>query len=141
MTQVICCGNFLPQDIGRHELDGLQIYYYLLPGIPKPFSIPGNWHFIDYDNPVVEICGHRFYIQHDIGSEQGNLSEIQRDDVLRGIRAKYPHIDFIVAGLGPETVYMEGQDYSFINPGNARDHKRFAIVCLPRREYTFGSAK
>lgn len=140
VTHVICCGNFLSRDIGHRELDGLQVYCYLLSNDSMPQSIPENWHIIRHSNPVVEIGGHRFYVQHEIGSEQGSLSEVQRDAVLKDIRARYPHLDFIIAGLGPETVYMEGQDYSFINPGNARDHKRFAVVCLPRREYTFGSA-
>jgi len=140
VTYVICCGNFLPRDIGHQELDGLEVYCYLLGGDRLPEVIPRNWHIIRHSSPVMEIGGHRFYVQHDIGSEQGSLSEVQRDAVLRDIKAKYPHLDFIIAGLGPETVYMEGQDYSFINPGNARDHKRFAVVCLPRREYTFGSA-
>lgn len=140
VTHVICCGNFLPRDIGHKELDGLEVYCYLLSNTDMPHLIPQNWHIIRHSNPVVEIGGHRFYVQHEIGSEQGSLSEVQRDAVLKDIRARYPHLDFIIAGLGSETVYMEGQDYSFINPGNARDHKRFAVVCLPRREYTFGSA-
>lgn len=138
VTSVICCGNFLPQDIGREELSGLQVYYYLQSDYVLPAVVPENWHAIDPANPIIEIAGHNFYVQHGIGSEQGSMSEIERDQALRDIRSRYSHLDYIIAGLGSETIYQEFEKYAFINPGDARDLHYYAVLCLPRREYTFG---
>jgi predicted phosphodiesterase len=140
VSQAICCGNFRPEDIGRPEFDGLQVHYYLLPeysdGEPPP-----NWRQLLPENPTVEIGGHRFYVQHGIGPEHADFSEIQRHDAFGWIFEAYKHIDFIVAGLAPGTILQETDSYSFINPGDARDHKYFATVCLPRREYTLGTVR
>ena len=139
VSQVICCGNFQPEDIGRSELDGLEVYYYLLPEYGNGHNIPDNWHQLLPDNPVVEICGHRFYVQHKIGPDHADFSEIQRNAAFSWIFEEYKHLDFIVAGLVPGTILQETDKYAFINPGDARDHKYFATVCLPRREYTVGT--
>jgi len=140
VTQVIACGNFRPEDIGRPELDDLQVYYYLLPEY-NDGEPPKNWHQLLPDNPVVGICGHRFYVQHGIGPEHAVFSEIQRNEAFNWIFAEFKHLDFIVAGLVPGTILQETDKYSFINPGDARDHKYFATICLPRREYTLGTVR
>lgn len=139
VTHVICCGNFLPNDIGRLELAHFQVYYYLLPGYYDNPNKPTNWHLLSHNNPVAEIGGHRFYVQHEIGPEYANFSEIENHDFLKGILKQQKHLDFLVAGLVPGTILQETDSYVFINPGDARDHSYFATVCLPRREYTVGT--
>jgi len=141
VSQVICCGHFRPEDIGRPEFDGLEVYYYLLPEYSNGQNVPANWHQLLPENPVVEICAHRFYVQHKIGPEHADFSEIQRHAAFGWIFETYKHIDFIVAGLAPGTILQETDSYTFINPGDARDHKNFATVCLPRREYTLGTVR
>ncbi len=136
VTKVICCGDFRPQDIGRPELKEMEVHYYLLPGMEASQQAP-NWHLISHEHPIVEICGHNFYVQHGIGSEQANFSEIQRDEAFRDLFARYKRLEFIVAGLTSDTIYMEGQNYSFLDPGDARDHKCVGTICLPRRELDF----
>lgn len=139
VTHVICCGNFLPNDIGRKEFDHFQVYYYLLPGHYDNPHKPHNWHLLSYEHPVVEIGGHKFYVQHEIGPEYANFSEIESKKSFSKLLSEYKHLDFIVAGLVPGTILQETDSYVFINPGDARDHKYFATVCLPRREYTVGT--
>ncbi|MFA6594321.1 MAG: hypothetical protein WCT16_03635 [Candidatus Buchananbacteria bacterium] len=141
VTHVICCGNFRSDDIGRPELAGMQVYYYLLPEYTDPAFKPDNWQLITPDYPIVEICGHRFYVQHGIGPEHADFSEIQRHQAFIGLFGKYKRIDYIVAGLVSGTILQETDAYSFINPGDARDHKYFATVCLPRREYTLSAVQ
>ncbi len=139
VTEVICCGYFQPQDIGRPELSDMQVYYYLMPedkGKNEEHR-PANWHPIDHDKPIVEICSHRFYVQHGIGPEQANFSEIQRDNAFKELFHQHQRLDFIVAGLTSDTIYQEAQNYAFIDPGDARDHKCVCTVCLPRRELDF----
>jgi|GEM_PF-837026 len=140
VTHVICCGNFLPVDIGRLELAHFQVYYYLLPGLTDKIDKPSNWHFLPYHCPVIEIGGHRFYVQHEIGPEYANFSEIESKKAFGGLSAAHKHLDFVVAGLVPGTIFQETDGtYAFINPGDAREHGYFATVCLPRREYTLGT--
>lgn len=142
VTQVICCGDFRPEDVGRPELNGLQVYYYLLPDYQssQQILIP-NWQQLLPEDPIIEICGYEFYIQHGIGPENANFSEIQRHSAFSGIIEKYKRLDFIVGGLVPGTILQETEKYVFIGSGDARDHKYFATLCLPRREYTFGTVR
>lgn len=133
VTKVICCGDFRPQDIGRPELQAMEVYYYLLPGV-EANQQAANWHQISHEHPIVEICGHNFYVQHEIGSEQADFSEIQRNQAFHDLFARHKRLEFIVAGLTSDTIYMEGQNYSFLDPGDARDHKCVGTICLPRRE-------
>ncbi len=137
VTEVILCGKFLARDIGRPELNGLNVHYYLLTEDRQSIVEVENWHCIGHDNPIVEIGCHHFYVQHGLGSEQGSLSEIQRGAAIGSLMERHSHLDYIVAGLCPEAIYMEGQNYSFIDPGSARDFNRLAVVCLPRNECTF----
>jgi len=139
VSYVICCGNFSPQDIGRSELSHLQVYYYLLPGLVDKYYKPDNWHLLTCDCPVVEIGGHRFYVQHEIGPEYANFSEIDSKKSFGLLLNQHKHLDFIIAGLVPGTILQETDSYVFINPGDTRDHKYFATVCLPRREYTIST--
>jgi len=141
VTNVICCGDFRTTDIGRPELSNFHVSYYLPPHTLDCQVKQANWHRLDIEEPIIEIGGHRFYVQHGIGPEQADFSEIQRDQAFHGLLTKHGRLDFIVAGLVPDTIFQEGQHYSFVNPGDARDHKRYACICLPRREYTFGTAK
>lgn len=141
VTHVICCGNFCPTDIGRPELSDMWVYYYLLPEYGDVAVKPANWQLIPPTNPIIEICSHRFYVQHNIGPEHADFSEIQRHSTFSGLFEKYKRIDYIVAGLVSGTILQETDSYSFINPGDARDHKYFATVCLPRREYTLSAVE
>lgn len=136
VTHVICCGNFLPIDIGRSELAHLQVYYYLLPDFIDCNDKPDNWHLLTAKKPVAEIGGHWFYVQHGIGPEYANFSEIESHKAFGELLNPYKHLDYVVAGLVPGTILQETETYSFINPGDARDHKYFATVCLPRGEFT-----
>lgn len=138
VTSVICCGNFLPQDIGRQELNGLEVYYYLQSDYSQPKLAPPNWHQILPENPVINLAGHTVYVQHGIKPEQLGMSVLERDEALKEIRSRYTHLDYIVAGLGPETVYQEFANYSFFNPGDARDGKYYGAILLPVRELTSG---
>lgn len=140
VSYVICCGDFRPSDVGRLELANCQVYYYLLPEFASfPDPGPANWHRISYDNPVIDICGHQFYIQHEIGPEQANFSDIERHCAFDEIRKRYKHLDFIVTGLVSDTIVQEADKYFFINPGDAKDHRNFATLCLPRSELTVGT--
>lgn len=140
VSHVIACGDFRPEDIGRPELDGLTVYYYLLPGYANGRATP-NWQQLLPENPVAEICGHWFYVQHGIGPEQADFSEIQRHAAFADILKQYKHVDFIAAGLVSGTILQETENYAFVNPGDARDHKYFATICLPRREYTVSTVR
>ena len=136
VSKVICCGDFRPQDIGRPEFSHFEVYYYLLSGYSDNNYKPNNWHLLSPHDPLVEIGGHRFYVQHEIGPEYANFSEIESNRAFKGMVHKYQHLDFIVAGLVPGTIFQETDSYAFINPGNARNHRCFATICLPRLEYT-----
>lgn len=136
VSKVICCGDFRPQDIGRPEFENFDVYYYLLAFYQDNNFKPNNWHLLSPTNPLVEIGGHRFYVQHEIGLEYADFSEIESNCAFKTIVNKYKHLDFIVAGLVPGTIFQETQKYAFINPGDARSHRCFATICLPRLEYT-----
>jgi predicted phosphodiesterase len=136
-SHIICCGYFHPSDIGRPEFADKQVYYYLLPEFAD-YSVGNylNWHRLPYDNPVVDICGHLFYVQHDIGPEQADLSDAGRHNAFIDIRNRYKRLDYIVSGLVPDTIVQEDGNSFFINPGDAKEHRNFSTVCLPRGELT-----
>lgn len=141
VTKVIICGDFSTRDIGRPELQDLDVHYFLLPGQENARNKPDNWHLIFPENPIVDICGHRFYVQDGLGAEMGDFSEMQRAEVAEKIMAQHKRVDFIVTGLMPETVLQESSGWTFINPGDARNHRYFATICLPRKEYTLGTVR
>ncbi len=137
VTHVICCGDFRPSDIGRPELSDKQVYYYLLPEFEDYFANGHpNWHRLLYEHPMIEIGGHQFYVQHGIGSEQADFSDIERHTAFSDIRKRYPHLNFIIGGLVPDTIIQETDSYFFVCPGDARNHRNFATICLPRCELT-----
>lgn len=138
---VIIDGGFRPSDIGRRELADFQVFYNLLPTIEDNFSKPANWHFISNDNPVLEICSHYFLIQHKLGIDLDGKTEVEMIKFIREQSQKYQHIDIVICGGIHDALFEEQQEVMIINPGDARNHRKFVTICFPRCEVTFSSVR
>ncbi len=141
VSVIIHGGNLWPGDIGREELSRFSVYYYPLASQDIPDNMPDNWNVISPEDPVVEIGNHRFFVQYDLGVDFFEQSEFQMSQSVRKLSKKYNHIDYVICGLIHDALFAEGQEVKIINPGDARNQRRFVTICLPRNELTFGFVK
>jgi predicted phosphodiesterase len=149
VSHVIHCGNLDLCDIGREELKDFTIHYairsdqkYDYTQLKKNSKIPSNWLVISEENlgdgSVVDFNGYRFYVRLDLGLEFMNISELGMDSAAMKIRRQYPQTEFVLCGFTREALYVEGQHVATINPGDLNTGRSFVVVCLPRKEITFG---
>lgn len=138
---VVIDGGFRPSDIGRIELSDFQVFYNHLPIQGEIHHKPDNWHRISEDNPVLELCGHYFLIQHNLGIDLDGKTEVEMVKFVRQQSQKYQHIDIVVCGGIHDALFEEQQEVMIINPGDARNHRKFATICFPRCEVTFSSVR
>lgn len=141
VSTVIIDGGFRPNDIGRPELADFQVFYNLLPTVADNPSKPGNWHLIPNDNPVLEICSHYFLIQHKLGIDLDGKTEVEMVRYVREQSKKYQHIDIVICGGIHDALFEEQQEVMIINPGDARNHRKFVTICFPRCEATYSSVR
>ena len=138
VSTVIHCGNIWPGDIGRTELSNFHVFSYLFVDQEPPERIPDNWILISPENPVVEIGGYRFFVQYDLGVDFFEKSEAQMNQSVRKLSREYQHVEYVICGLIHDALFAEGQEVKIINPGDARNRRKFVTICLPRSEITFG---
>jgi len=136
VSQIIHCGNIAEEDIGRKELAGFTVHYYLRENQHRP-NTPLNWHHICHDEPIVDIGGYQFYIQLDLARKLLDESEIGMHKHVLSLREKYPFVNFLLYGC-THNAFLEEQEIRIINPGDVIRGRCFAVVCLPRAEITFG---
>ena len=134
---VIHVGNLALCDVGRKELAGFQVHYYLRPD-QKHDKTFDNWHLIPAEAPVVDIKGYRFYVQLDLGADLLDKSEFDMHKLCLGLRRKYPETSYVLCGLTNDAFLEEGEEVRIINPGDILKDRNFCVVCLPRAEITFG---
>jgi predicted phosphodiesterase len=149
VSKIIHCGNLHLSDIGRPELSKFEINYAIRKDqefehrkMQEAGKIPPNWKVIlekDLEpGGVVDIDGYRFYVQLDLGLEFMKVSEIGMDSAAMKIRRKYPETEFVLCGFTREALLVEGQHVTIINPGDVNMGRSFVVICLPRKEITFG---
>lgn len=148
---IIHCGNIALDDIGRPELKHFTKVRYAIRAdqksgyerLKKASAIPENWVVISEENldekgAVVEINNYRFYVQLDLGLKFMTVSELGMDKMAMEIRRSYSEIEFVLCGFTREALLVGGQPVFTINPGDANTDRCFAVICLPRKEITFG---
>ncbi len=138
---VIIDGGLKSIDIGRPELSDFKVFYNLLSSEIDNPSKPDNWNLIPSYNPVLEICGHQFLIQHKLGTDLVGKTEVDMVKCIYAETKKYQHIDIVVCGGIHDALFDEQQEVMIINPGDARNHRKFVTVCFPRCEVTYSSVK
>ncbi|MBI5766110.1 metallophosphoesterase family protein [Candidatus Falkowbacteria bacterium] len=138
---IIHCGNIWLGDIGHPQWRDFEVYYYLLADQKNISDVPANWHLIPLEKPIVDVCGHRFCVEYDLGLDFFKRSEYQSIQFARELSQKYHHVDFVLCGFINDPLYEEGADVTIINPGNTRNNRNFATICLPRREITFSTVR
>lgn len=135
---VIHCGNIAKEDIGKEEMEPFTVFCNLRKDQEAPKYLPENWRVISKKNPVVEINGYRFYVQLDLGAKLLDLSEVDMGKLSARIRRTYPETTFALCGFTNNAFYEEGEEINIINPGDIRSDRNFCVLCLPRKEITFG---
>jgi predicted phosphodiesterase len=150
VTNVIHCGNIAVSDIGHPDLtDGFTVHYAIRDNQKKEYAelkktgkIPGNWKVISEENldkgAEVVINGYHFFVQLDLGFDFMTISEHNMDSRAMKIRRENPETEFVLCGFTREALLVEGQQVITINPGNTNADRGFVVICLPRREITFG---
>ena len=141
VSQVIHCGNIALCDIGREELASFQVHFRLRQRDQVcPKNIPGNWHLIPTDPPIVEICERQFYVHPSLARVILEKSEAQMHKECLMISELYPEISFILYGNTNDAYFSEEMDgrTRIMNPGDALSSRNFATVCFPRYEITIG---
>jgi len=141
VSVVIIDGSFSPADIGRPELENFQVFYNLLSDDADKSDKPANWHLIPSHNPVLEICSHYFLIQHKLGLDLDGKTEVEMIDLIRDQSKRYRHIDIVICGSIHDALFEEQQEVMIINPGDARNHRKFVTICFPRCEVTFSTVR
>lgn len=135
---IIHCGNIATKDIGREELNNFIVYFYSLPGQQNlTFTSKENWHQVRLSDPLIEINGYHFLIQFNLALELLDKSEVEMHRYVLGVKRDFPDVDFILYGSTPEP-FLEEQDVCYLNPGDAFRGRHFSVICLPRKEITFG---
>jgi predicted phosphodiesterase len=150
VSHIIHCGNIAIEDIGRPELNGLSVHYAIRADQSSEYkklkekgTIPSNWSVVSEEHldegAVVDINGFRFYVQLDLGLKLMTISEGAMDSAAMQIRRKHPETEFVLCGFTREAIFVEGAQVLTINPGDTNADRSFAVICLPRREITFGN--
>jgi putative phosphoesterase len=150
VSHIIHCGNIAIEDIGRSELNGFSVHYAIRADQSSEYKklkekgmIPSNWSVVSEEHldegAVVDINGFRFYVQLDLGLKLMTISEGAMDSAAMQIRRKYPETEFVLCGFTREAIFVEGGQVLTINPGDTNADRSFAVICLPRREITFGN--
>lgn len=140
VSVVIIDGDILDKDIGRPELAEFQVYYSPLP--EQNANGLDNWHAVYPDNPIIQICNNNFLIRHSLGIDLYGKTEIEMMELVRAESKKYSHVDIVVCGGIHNALFEEHSELMIINPGDARNHRKFATVCFrPHCEITFSEVK
>ena len=119
----------------------VPVFYNLLANAVDQNTKPANWHFLPDNNPVLEICSHYFLIQHKLGIDLDGKTEVEMVSFIREQSKKYQHIDIVICGGIHDALFEEQQEVMVINPGDARNHRKFVTICFPRCEVTFSSVR
>lgn len=137
VSHVIHCGNLSVKDIGRAEMRGFEVHYALRPDQPHDLDSKG-WHLIPRDEPIVDIHGYRFYVHLSLGSELLEKSEMDMYRMSLDVQRRFPETEFILFGFTRNRFYEEGENLLLINPGDLVRDRDYAILSLPKSEFTFG---
>jgi hypothetical protein len=140
-TSLIING-LLARDIGRPELEFIDVCYDLVPGEEVPISDQyKNWRYVDGGAPVAEVLGHRFLIQHSLGPDLAGKTEIEMMAVVKELAFQHHQIDYVISGGFGDSIFEksdnQGRGLSLINPGDVRDHRKLVTICFPQEEITF----
>ena len=139
IQDVVHCGNIALNDIGRDELTDFTVHYFLREDQPNPSGVPGNWQWVSWEKPIVDINGYRFCIQHDLGVSIIDKCEIDMHKISLETRKKYPETSFILFGSTNYAFLEEGEQVRIINPGDVVRGRHYTIITLPTTEITFSS--
>jgi predicted phosphodiesterase len=139
IKDIIHCGNIALNDIGRDELRGFHIHYFLREDQENPSGAPPNWTLISQEKPIVNINGYKFYVQHDLGVTMIDKSETDMHKLSLEIREKFPETSFVLFGSTNYAFLEEGEQVRLINPGDVVRDRNYVVVTLPTTEITFGS--
>ena len=150
VSHIIHCGNIEIKDVGRPELGGFIVHYAIRTDqylehkkFKESGMIPSNWSVVpevDSDEgPIVSVNGYKFYVQLDLGLKYMTVSEAGMDSAAMQIRRKHPETEFVLCGFTREALFVEGSQVITINPGDTNADRSFVVICLPRREITFGN--
>jgi len=139
VRDIIHCGNISIGDIGRAELKGFDVHYFLRKDQKNPSNIPGNWKLIRREDPTVEVNGYKFYVQLDLGATIFEESEVGMNQLSLRIRKHYSETSFILFGSTNYAFLEEGEQVRIINPGDVVRNRSYSIVTLPTTEIMFDS--
>lgn len=139
VKDIIHCGNISVKDIGRGELRGFKVHYFLRKDQKNRSNVPGNWKLIQWEKPIVNIGGYKFHIQLDLGATILDKSEIDMLRLSLQTRSDYPETNFILFGSTNYAFLEEGEQVRIINPGDVVRNRNYAIITLPTTEITFNS--
>ena len=136
VSVAIIDGDLLDRDLNRPELADFLVYY--SPAPSQVGKLAGNWRAVFPENPIVEICGNNFLIQHSLGLDLDGKTEVEMIQLVRNESKKYKHVDLVVCGGIHNALFEEHDEVMIVNPGDARNHQKFATVCFrPHTEITF----
>jgi predicted phosphodiesterase len=140
---IIMCGNHWGGDIGRPEFDGFNVYFNMLPHQADIGSVPSNWHRINPDFPVVDVMGFKLMVKYNFGDGLSQEAEYGSLQAAKELSHEYNnhHIDFVLCGQSQDALFEEGEGIIILCPGDSRNRRKFATVCLPRKEITFGAVR
>ncbi|MFC1633322.1 metallophosphoesterase family protein [Planctomycetota bacterium] len=139
VKHIIHCGNISLKDIGREELKGFKVHYFLRKDQKNPSNVPDNWELIPWEKPTVTISGYRFNIQLDLGVTILDKSEIDMHRLSLQTRSDHPETNFILFGSTNYAFLEEGEQVRIINPGDVVRSRNYAVITLPTTEITFSS--
>jgi len=140
VSTVIVDGGFLSRDIGRPEFSDFQVFYSLTADQSDAVYKPDNWNLVLPGNPIVDICSNRFLIQHGMGIDLDGKTEVDMIKLVREQSKKYQHVDFVVCGGIHNALFEEHDEVMIINPGDARNHRKFTTICFrPHCEITYSA--
>lgn len=152
VSHIIHCGNIVLTDIGRPELKDFFVYFAIRGNqkddykkLLKAGKIPDNWKVVTDQDPddgaVVEINGYHLFVRLDLGFQFLEKSEYNMDRMALEIRRKFPETEYVLCGFTREALLVEGEQVTTINPGDVNTDRSFVVICLPRREITFGRVR
>jgi predicted phosphodiesterase len=139
VKHIIHCGNISLKDVGRKELSGFTVHYFLRKDQKNPSNVPDNWKLISWERPTVSIGGYRFHVQLDLGVTILDKSEIDMHRLSLQTRSDYPETNFILFGSTNYAFLEEGEQVRIINPGDVVRDRNYAVITLPTTEITFSS--
>ncbi len=138
---IIHAGDMIDKHLGHPLFSDFEVYVFLThQNKHVPANLPSNWTLLDEDNCLIDIGGHRFYVNHYLGVDvlhtkthallSGNLSDGEVYQIVGDILNRYKRVEYAIFGHSHHTFHHCNYGVALVNPGAWEFKRTYALLFL-----------